>query len=539
MVQCCDRAAAAGVRPGLTVAHARALLPEGALVRIHQPERELAALRCLSRWALRFSPVVAVDAPDGLLIDIAGCERLFGGAGRLVDRMAEAAGALGFRARVAAAPSFACARAAARFGTSERTVVRREDLRTVLAAMPVAAIGLPEAVVEGLGQVGIERIGHLLDLPRPALAARYGRGLLLRLDQAMARAPETIDPVRPSAPLLTERIFDGPVSRLEAIELSVRSMMEELTDLLAQRECGARQIVLRVGRADAEPLTLSINLSRPSRDAKHLHALLLPGVESMNLGFGVERLALSAPRLGRMPHRDGAWAWAEDGAAAGLAPMNRAFGELLDSLGNRLGADRVVRLEPADSHLPEKKGSGSLFRGREASAPARASSREKSSRSLSSDRPSLLLERPEPITVIAMTPEGPPSWFRWRGMEERIVTSAGPERIAGEWWEGEAGTGTQRRRSAGKRAESYARAYERFILGGATALPPSPAGRRRLRYGSGTAVSCRTAGPASPGKQWHPVPTRDYFKVQDESGRWLWIYRLLESGRWFIHGLWA
>ncbi len=515
MVLCCARAAAAGVRPGLTVAHARALLPEGALVQLHQPERELSALRGLARWALRFSPVVAVDAPDGLLIDIAGCERLFGGAARLVDRMADAAGALGFRARVAAAPSFACARAAARFGTSERTVVRREDLRPALAAIPVAALGLPEAVIGGLGEVGIERIGHLLDLPRPALAARYGRDLLRRLDQAMARAPETIDPVRPVAPLLTERIFDGPVSRLEAIELSVRSMLQELSDLLGQRECGARQIVLRVGRADAEPLALSINLSRPSRDAKHLHSLLLPVVESMNLGFGVERLALSAPRLGRMPHRDGAWAWAEDGAAAGLAPMNRAFGELLDSLGNRLGPDRVVHLEPADSHVPEKNGSGSL----------------------STDRPTLLLQRPEPITVIAVMPEGPPSWFRWRGMEQRIVTSAGPERIAGEWWEGRH-EGTKARRHEKPRTafgESYARAYERFMVGGAPALPGCHgfAAQRHSR-----AVSHDTAGPAAPGKPWHPL-TRDYFKVQDESGRWLWIFHLLESGRWFVHGLWA
>ena len=35
------------------------------------------------------------------------------------------------------------------------------------------------------------------------------------------------------------------------------------------------------------------------------------------------------------------------------------------------------------------------------------------------------------------------------------------------------------------------------------------------------------------------VPTRDYFKLQDESGRWWWVYRQLETGRWFLHGQWA
>jgi protein ImuB len=91
----------------------------------------------------------------------------------------------------------------------------------------------------------------------------------------------------------------------------------------------------------------------------------------------------------------------------------------------------------------------------------------------SADRPSLLLERPEPVEVIAMTPDGPPSWFRWRGLGQCVTVSAGPERLAMEWW------------------------------------------------------------------RWSSPATRDYFKIQDEHGRWLWIYRTLESGRWFVHGLWA
>ena len=75
-----------------------------------------------------------------------------------------------------------------------------------------------------------------------------------------------------------------------------------------------------------------------------------------------------------------------------------------------------------------------------------------------------------------MTPEGPPSWFRWRGVEQRVTGSAGPERLAMEWWRQERG---------------------------------------------------------------QPPFSRDYFKVQDEHGRWLWIYRIVESRRWFVHGLWA
>ena len=136
----------------------------------------------------------------------------------------------------------------------------------------------------------------------------------------------------------------------------------------------------------------------------------------------------------------------------------------------------------------------------------------------------MLLERPEPITVIAMTPDGPPSWFRWRGMEQRIVTSTGPERIAGEWWRGRH-EGTEARRHEVKTAskgESYARAYGRFMLGREYCPPTS-----------------RVLAPKPQAPSPKPSPTRDYFKIQDERGRWLWIYRVLESGRWFVHGLWA
>jgi protein ImuB len=261
---------------------------------------------------------------------------------------------------------------------------------------------------------------------------------------------------------------------------------------------------------------VTITLSRPSRDARHLWSLLEPKVESINLGWGVERLRLAASGLARLAHEDGAWGWAS-GGSADRKRLDRAFGELLDTLSNRLGPGRVVRVDPAESHLPER-----TFRLRPVTEAQGKKEREPGS--LPGDRPSLLLEEPEPITVIAMMPDGPPSWFRWRGMERRITASAGPERIAAEWWTRSAGV--TRRPARGRKAfgESYARAYERFMLGRAATAPAG--GRPRAR-------SCEADDDEPAGE------TRDYFKVQDEQGRWLWIYRVLEQGCWFVHGLWA
>ncbi|MHC5048932.1 MAG: Y-family DNA polymerase [Planctomycetota bacterium] len=233
VARCCAGAAAAGVRAGMTVAHARALLPGAeAVIEPHQPQRELAALEALARWALRFSPIVAVDPPDGLLIDIAGCRRLFGGERRHVHLIGSATQRLGFCARVAAAPTFACARAVARFGSGGRGgksggVVADGGQRRALAPLPVEALGVEAATVGVLREVGIGRIGHLFELPRSSLAARFGLPLLRRLDQAAGRAPETIDPVRPVAPPVVERVFAGPATQLEAVVLAVRGLLAE------------------------------------------------------------------------------------------------------------------------------------------------------------------------------------------------------------------------------------------------------------------------------------------------------------------------
>lgn len=97
----------------------------------------------------------------------------------------------------------------------------------------------------------------------------------------------------------------------------------------------------------------------------------------------------------------------------------------------------------------------------------------------------MLYDRPELIEVLSIAPEGPPHQLRWRGEEHAIIASTGPERIDEEWWRS-----------------------------GLAAVVATNAG-----------VEC-AAG-------------RDYFRIQIDDGRWLWIYRQLEIGHWFVHGEWA
>ena len=518
---CCRRSREAGVQPGMTLAHARALFPErdtarDVVVHEHDPQRDLAALRALAQWAMRFSPLVALDpigmerGEAGLFIDIDGCQRLFHGERKLVNMIANAVEWLGFAPRLAVAPSFAAARALARFGPRNRCMLEPHQIREALAPLPPAALDLDDDTIDGLAEVGIERLGELFDLPRLSLPARFGSSLLLKLDQAMGEAMESIEPVRPVSLPHVEIAFDGPTTQLEAIELALQQMIEELCLQLLRRESGVRRLDLQLDRSDLDPLRFDITLSHPNRNSRHLWSLVRPKIESAQLGFGIEALSMTAARLGRLRHaQTSRWTGGGPGAAhAGRlchhdvngstrveddrdGAVGAALGELLDTLANRLGPQRLRRFEPVESHLPQR-----AFRMRSALEPLRGRRSPPRSRSTcepavtSDPRPSLLLERPEPIDVIAIVPDGPPAWLRWRGEEHSVITSIGPTRLASEWWrDGVAGC-----------ADAH------------------DAGDREI--------------PSLPG-------ANDYFRIQTARGCWLWISRDMQTARWFVHGEWA
>jgi impB/mucB/samB family len=82
VVFACENARRSGIDPGMTLAEANALC-ENLQHQEHQPEKDLQGLYRLARWMVRFSPVVAIEPPDALFLDITGSERLFHGLDQL------------------------------------------------------------------------------------------------------------------------------------------------------------------------------------------------------------------------------------------------------------------------------------------------------------------------------------------------------------------------------------------------------------------------------------------------------------------------
>lgn len=466
VVRCCHNAAAAGIAPGMDLAHSRARLTPGTPLHVepHHPERDAEALHNLACWALRFSPLCAPDPPDGLLLDTTGTDRLHRGETRLIRSAAGAIRRLGLRPRIAAAATFACAQAIARCGKFNLARVPPGRERDSLAGLPIAALGIEPEPMQALIEIGITTIGRLLTLPRSSLPSRFGESILLRLDQALGAAMERIEPVRPIPPPRSELIFDGPTDQWQSVEAAARKVLETLAAELAQRQRGIRRLDAQILRPHASAEHLEINLSRPSRSIKHLWSLLRSRLEHIDLGEGVEGVILTALRTARLRHEQ-----VSNAALGGTGekPPEAAWGKLVDALATRLGPERVLRIEPVESHLPER-----AFRVR--------SVMEESPRTLApitaADRPTRLFPRPEPAEVMALTPDGPVMSLAWRGQRSQVTSCLGPERLGPEWW------------------------------------------RWGLR---------------------EPPPDRDYFAVQIDSGRWLWVCRQVGARRWFVHGEWS
>ncbi|MGH6839829.1 MAG: Y-family DNA polymerase, partial [Methylocella sp.] len=186
----------AGLRVGMPAAKAQALVP-GLIVRDAESAADAKALDRLAIWALqRYSPIAAADPPDGLAIDTTGAAHLHGGEDAMLEDMVARLAASGIAARAAIADSWGAAYAFARTMARPTFVVPAGEREAILD-LPVAALRLPKPMVEDLRVLGFERIGELAATPRAPLALRFGPELGRRLDQAMRRLSEPINPVRP------------------------------------------------------------------------------------------------------------------------------------------------------------------------------------------------------------------------------------------------------------------------------------------------------------------------------------------------------
>ncbi|WP_161539579.1 Y-family DNA polymerase [Paramagnetospirillum kuznetsovii] len=399
-----------GLRPGMPLAQAMALAPD-AVVAPHDPDTDRRLLDVLAERCGLYSPWTATEGACGLWLDVAGCGHLFGGETDLLDQLSGKLKSLGLTNRAALAPTPGAAWAWARFGDPAAPILEEMDQ---LAPLPLAALRLSPRMVGDLAALGLRRIGELLDLPRPQVSLRFGRDVLWRLDQALGVEPEPISSIRPVAPHRVHMAFVEPMSRVEDIAEALRRLLAELCNRLIQDGLGARRLDFTLFRVDGTLCRVEIGTGAPSHDPGHLFRLFRDRLADIRPGFGIEAVRLDAvatqAQTAEQSDLDGP-------AGGGDLP------HLLDSLSNRLGPRRLMRLLPHPSHIPER-----CVRRRPPGAPTTVGEWP------AGRYPIRLLAHPDPIDAMAPIPDAPPLRFRWQGRLHQVVRADGPERIAPEWW---------------------------------------------------------------------------------------------------------
>ncbi len=457
----------AGLSQGQPLRDAMAMCA-GLLTRHADPTRDAQFLTVLQRWAGKFSPWVTEEAPDALMVNIAGCAHLFGGEEGLLAEVARDCADLGLTVRAAVADTPGAAWALARFAgqavaptrsgdaidqeahaTRSRAGKRRGwergvapaaggvgagqvavgtiaapgQLHTALAGLPLASLRLNAAAVEGLARLGLRRVGDIATLPRAALARRFGTDTLQRLDQAMGRAPEPLAPATAALHFATRLTFPDPIGLLADVQAGVDRLLPPLCARLTAAGRGARRVRLQAFCTDGRVDEVMVTLARPADEVARIRPLLMLKLDQIDAGFGIDCLRLSAVQTEpRAPvQHSGPVLVAGQRQVGGHA--DTALADLIGKLGARLGDDGVQRLQPGESHIPEK---ATMPYAAAWSAPSDVPwPRPRSPRPL-------VLFRPEAVTA---PPEAtPPATFRFRRRDMATRVATGPERISPEWW---------------------------------------------------------------------------------------------------------
>lgn len=413
-----------GLTPGLTLADARTRIPDLWVEEVdHAADAVL--LDAIAEDCDRVTPVVMVDAPDGLVLDITGSGHLFGGEAKLRLGLSQRLRRTGLHVRSVIASAPDTARALARFGNV--AIVPPGGEAAAVRRLPIAALGLPEKDRLAISRAGLKTIGALADRPGQVFSARFGEAMTLRLRRLQGLAPSPLTPRRAIPMLWAERRFAEPIGRSEHVEAALGELANETCTRLHERREGGRVFEASFHRADGAVRRIVVETGRPLRDPPTIMRLFREKLDALadpvdpGFGFDMMRLAIIAadPLAALQSGLDGHAI--EAGEIADLA----------DRLATRFGAERVVRFIPQDTHNPDRAArdipaafnpmTSLVWPASEPGEPPL--------------RPTQIFNPPHMVEItLAEIPDGPPRRFCWRRKSFEIARAEGPERIAPEWW---------------------------------------------------------------------------------------------------------
>ncbi|MCF0052158.1 DNA polymerase Y family protein [Dyadobacter sp. LJ53] len=410
------KAIESGIDMGMVVADARALYPALEVID-DQPDKAKELLIALAEWCIRYTPVVSIDLPDGLMLDITGCAHLWGGERAYLKDMIVRLRQKGYYVSAAISDTVGSAWAVAHYGHDKR-IVQPDRISDALLPLSPAALRLEMAVVERMHKLGFYQIRNFINMPRSVLRRRFGQQLLDRVDQAFGHAIEVIEPIKPAVPYQERLPCMEPIVTATGIQIALRRLLETLCRRLVKEGKGLRTAVFKGFRVDGKIIQIDIVTNRGSFHIGHLFKLFELKISTMEPALGIELFLLEAPVTEDVNAvQEKLW-----NTNAGQDNVNLI--ELLDRVAGKAGIKTIHRYLPDEHYWPERsvKIAGSLLE------------KPETTWRIDRPRPITLLANPQLIDVSAPLPDYPPLLFRYKGVVHYVKRADGPERIEREWW---------------------------------------------------------------------------------------------------------
>jgi len=421
-------AARAGVHPGTTLAHARAVC-SALVLRVSHPALERAARDALFDVALSVSPRAEPVAPGSgarageaaVHLDASGLGQLFASETALASALIERARAQGLPAVATVATSRALALLAARNLAAQRSigatcVVAPGEEASFLAPLSVDLLALGDAVAETLTRFGIYRLGALFALSPAVVATRLGAGLATAL--AVLRGAQREAPIpAPHGLRLEEAVSaESPLDQLEALLFVVGGLLSRLFARLALRHLACADLELEFVLADSSRHALRLRLAAPTTDTRVWLRRLRIALERDPPRAPVDTISVATE--GSPARRDQLDLFRPAGPAP--ATLDNLLAELEVLCGpGRVGAPRI-----ADDHHPGAFAMGAFAPNSFPSHPPKAP-----------QAPVLVLRALRPPTPAQVRLDaGRPTTLRSAVANGDVLHCAGPWRHTGGWW---------------------------------------------------------------------------------------------------------
>ena len=411
-----DLAKAQGIDTGMVLADARALIPS-LQVMDDKPGLSEKLLMALAEWCIRYTPSVATDPPDGLILDARGCAHLWGNETKYLKDITTRLKNSGYHVRAAMADTIGAAWAMSRYG-QDPLIIGNGSQSSAILSLPPESLRIDTNISQRLRKLGLLHVRDFISMPRTTLRRRFGDTLIQRLEQSLGHQEETIVPVQPLEPYRERLPCLEPIVTSSGIEIALQRLLETICLRLQQEQKGLRIALFKAYRVDGKTETLRIGTHRPSHNIKHLFKLFEIKLSTIEPALGIELFTLEAGKIEDIsPAQQKFW-----DPASGLD--DTGLSELMDRLAGKIGTNAIYRYVPDEHYWPER------------SMKPGSSLTEKTNSDWRVDRPRpmQLLTKPELIEVTAPIPDYPPMNFRHKGKLHKIAKADGPERIEQEWW---------------------------------------------------------------------------------------------------------